>query len=87
LGHHFERLVRDGVVKDYAEIARRTGLTRARVTQIVNLTLLAPRIQQLILGPEELAGTDLSERQLRSSKAVSEWSSQLRTLCTFLDFP
>ena len=22
LGHHFERLVRDGVVKDYAEIAR-----------------------------------------------------------------
>ena len=47
LGHHFERLVRDGVVKDYAEIAR---LTRARVTQIVNLTLLAPEIQEAILA-------------------------------------
>ena len=25
LGHHFERLVRNGIVKDYAEIARLTG--------------------------------------------------------------
>ncbi len=48
-GITFERLVRDGVVKDYAEIARLTGLTRARVTQIVNLTLLAPDIQEKIL--------------------------------------
>src|SRR2546425_11215479 len=53
LGHHFERLVRDGVVKDYAEIARLTGLTRARVTQIVNLTLLAPDLQEAILLPRQ----------------------------------
>src|SRR5438128_2207912 len=50
LGHHFERLVRDGAVKDLAEIARRTGLTRARVTQITNLTQLAPDLQEAILG-------------------------------------
>jgi len=49
LGHHFERLVQEGPVKDYAEIARLTGLTRARVTQIMNLTLLAPDIQERIL--------------------------------------
>jgi len=49
LGHHFERLVRDGVVKDYAEIARLTGLGRARVTQVVNLMLLAPEIQENLL--------------------------------------
>jgi len=65
LGHHFERLVRDGVVKDYAEIARRAGLTRARVTQITNLTLLAPRIQERILCAE--SGDILPrERALRS---------------------
>src|SRR2546426_846233 len=52
LGHHFERLVREGAVKDYAGIARLTGLTRARVTQIVNLTLLAPDIQEAILLSE-----------------------------------
>lgn len=50
LGHHFERLVRDGVVKDYAEIARLAGLSRARVTQIVNLTLLPPHAQERILA-------------------------------------
>src|SRR5207249_2495849 len=33
LRHHFERLARDGGVRDYSEIARRTGLTRARVTR------------------------------------------------------
>jgi len=49
LGYHFERLVRGGVVKNYAEIARLTGLSRARVTQIVNLTLLAPGFQEDIL--------------------------------------
>lgn len=77
LGHHFERLVRDGVVKDYAEIARQTGLTRARVTQIVNLTLLAPGIQE-----EILSGTGDSvaavERNLRDLVATCAWLSQLR---------
>lgn len=36
----FGRSVRDGVVKDYTEIAL-AGLSRARVTQIVNLLLAA----------------------------------------------
>ena len=49
LGHYFERLVQSGKVKNYAEIARLTGLSRARVTQIVNLTLLPPEIQGSLL--------------------------------------
>lgn len=64
LGHYFERLVRSGAVKDYAEIARMTGLTRARVTQIVDLTLLAPEIQsQMLLGS---SGSHPSEACLRT---------------------
>ena len=50
LGYHFERLVRDGVVKDYSEIAKLVGVTRARITQIVNLTLLPPEQQNRILS-------------------------------------
>ncbi len=78
LGHHFENLVRDGVVKDYAEIARLTGLSRARVTQIVNLTLMAPRIQEALLT---LPGTSYhsnrkSERQLRLLVTRWDWSHQ-----------
>ena len=67
LGHHFERLVRDGIVKDYADIGRRTGLTRARVCQIVNLTLLAPDIQEAVftLVLTEQSEDDIHERSLR----------------------
>ena len=81
LGHHFERLVRDGVVKDYAEIALRMGLTRARVTQIVNLTLLAPEIQLRILGHAGGAGSNtIHERQLRLATADPNWRCQLAKL-------
>ena len=33
LAIHFDRLIREGKVKDYAVIARLGGVTRARVTQ------------------------------------------------------
>jgi alkylated DNA nucleotide flippase Atl1 len=74
LAHHFERLVRDGTVKDYADIARLTGLTRARVTQIVNLTLLAPEIQDAILRLPP--GGRVTERDLRPLVASADWRSQ-----------
>jgi hypothetical protein len=73
LGHHLERLVRDGVVKDYAQIAHLTGLTRARVTQIVNLTLLAPGIQEAILN---LSRSRIAERNLRPVAALVDWKQQ-----------
>jgi len=44
-----EALVRTGVVRDYAELARLGRVTRARVTQVMNLTLLAPDIQEALL--------------------------------------
>ena len=56
LGRHFERLVRDGIVKNYAEIAWLTSLSRARVTQIVNLILLPPRLQEEALALQVPAG-------------------------------
>jgi hypothetical protein len=74
LGHYFERLVRDGGVKDYAEIARRTGLTRARVTQIVNLTLLSSGIQNQVLSlTDERGQTTLTEGRLRRLARAVAW--------------
>jgi len=80
LGHHFERLVRNRIVKDYAEIARRTGLTRARLTQIVNLTLLAPEIQETILRRVLCADGDetIRERAMRGIVAEPDWTLQRR---------
>ena len=44
-----EDLIRKGHVHDYAEIATLGHVTRARVTQIMNLRLLAPEIREELL--------------------------------------
>ncbi len=78
LAYHWERLVREGVVRDYADIARLTGLTRARVTQIMNLTLLAPEIQEYLLFSNiscQLSGSHC-ERGVRNVSKVPEWRFQ-----------
>ncbi len=79
LAHKIDGLVRCGEIHDYAYAARRLGLTRARVTQITNLLLLAPAIQEAILDlPPVTSGRDpVSERQLRPIAAESDWSKQL----------
>ena len=45
----FERLIQAGAVADYAELARLGHVTRARITQIMNLRLLSPDIQERLL--------------------------------------
>lgn len=45
LAIYYEDLIRQGYVHDYAEIALLGRVSRARVTQIMNLRLLAPDIQ------------------------------------------
>ena len=45
----FQGMLDRGEVKDYAELARLGHVTRARVTQIMNLLMLAPDIQEAIL--------------------------------------
>ncbi len=49
LAIRFDTLIQDGIVKDQAEIARLGHVSRARVTQIMNLLNLAPEIQEEIL--------------------------------------
>ncbi|MCD6404310.1 MAG: hypothetical protein J7M19_00625 [Planctomycetes bacterium] len=49
LAHHLETQVRTGTVKDYAELASLLGVSRARITQLLNLLFLAPDIQEEIL--------------------------------------
>jgi hypothetical protein len=78
LAIHFERLLRDGKVRDYAEIARLGHVTRARVTQIMNLLNLAPDIQDALLFlPAVEAGRDpIKEWQVRPVAAEAGWKRQ-----------
>jgi hypothetical protein len=78
LAHRFERLVETGVAADYADLARLGHVTRARVTQIMNLLALAPDIQEQILcWPPVTAGKDpVPERGLTAVVAEVDWKLQ-----------
>ena len=78
LAIRFERLVEEGQVRDYAEIARLGHVSRARLTQIMNLRQLAPEIQEEILFlPRVIQGKDpITERDLRPIAAELDWEGQ-----------
>jgi hypothetical protein len=67
LALRFERMLAEGVVADYAELARLGHVSRARLTQIMNLLNLAPDIQEALLHlPAVEAGRDpIKEWQVR----------------------
>ena len=75
-----DAMIRDGELRDLADAARAMGLTRARITQVVNLLLLAPEIQEAILElPPVASGRDrVSERALRRIVAEPDWEVQRR---------
>lgn len=65
-----------GKIRNQAEIARREGITRARVTQIMGLLRLAPETQKGILSlPEIIRQPVISERALRHMLARSHNSN------------
>jgi hypothetical protein len=78
LAIHFDGLIRKGMVRDYAGLARLGHVTRARVTQIMNLLNLALDIQEEILFlPRTTAGCEaVSERQVRRVVAEPDWGKQ-----------
>lgn len=78
LAHRFERLIETGEAADYADLARLGHVSRARVTQIMNLLSLAPDIQEQILcwAPVTSGKDPISERGLRAVVAELEWGRQ-----------
>ncbi len=72
LAHHVERLVEAGELTGYAEAARVLELTRARLTQVMNLLLLAPAVQERIA----LGNLALTERALRRVVGEPAWAAQ-----------
>lgn len=75
----FDGYLRDGLVQDYAELARLGHVSRARISQIMDLTLLAPKIQETILElPRTVKGRDpIRERHVRPISAEADWERQL----------
>jgi hypothetical protein len=77
----FEAMVERGEVRDYADLARLGYVTRARLTQIMNLILLAPDLQEQLL----FSTITVEERRLRSVVKVVEWREQRKCFTLALD--
>jgi hypothetical protein len=78
LAIYYEDLIRQGHVHDYAEIATLGHVTRARVTQIMNLRLLAPDLQErlLVLSRIDKGRETVTLRSLQSIALLNDWKKQ-----------
>src|SRR5262245_32787002 len=80
LAIRFEGLSREGAVRDYAELARLGHVTRARVSQVMNLLCLAPDIQEeLLFLPRTVQGRDpVRLGRLQPIALALDWRKQRR---------
>ena len=75
----FQGIVEREEVRDYAELARLGHVSRARLTQIMNLTLLAPDIQEQLLffgSTSRRAFQSIVEKQMRLVANIPCWHYQ-----------
>ena len=79
----WQRQLDAGEVDTRAEIARREGITRARVTQVMAMLQLAPEVQRHILAmPESVGRPAISERALRPITQIQDHEQQVELLRT-----
>lgn len=70
--------LRTGVVPDFAALARLGHVSRARISQIMNLLCLAPDIQEeiLFLQPVQHGRDPIHLRQLQCIALTAKWPKQ-----------
>jgi len=80
LAIRFDGLIRSGAITDQADLARLGHVSRARVTQIMNLLHLASDIQEeLLFLPRVVCGDDrITERHVRPIIREPAWQDQRR---------
>ena len=80
LAIRFEDLIKAGGIADYSELAQLGHVTRARITQIMNLLHLAADIQEqiLFLPPTRHGRDPIHLAQLQPIATTLDWSQQRR---------
>lgn len=77
LAHKLQQAIDRGDLRDQADAARRLSFNRARITQLFDMTLLAPDIQEQILALEAVDGVEpITERAARRVVRTSGWEEQ-----------
>ncbi|WP_372715490.1 hypothetical protein [Novipirellula sp.] len=87
LAVHFDRILATGRFQSQGDLARAGRITRARLTQILNLTSLAPDLQEkvIFLRPYTDGRAPLTERQIRPIAAEPNWDKQRRLFSKLAD--
>lgn len=78
LAIYFDGLIQSGVGTNDAELARVGNVTQARMTQIMNLLMLAPSIQEelLLLPRLEQGRVEVCLRDLQGVAGQRAWREQ-----------
>jgi hypothetical protein len=87
LAIRFDQLLREGRAESQAELARLGHVTRARLTQIMNLVLLAPDIQEALLFLPLAESRPIWLAQLQPIAATSDWRRQRQLWANLLAEP
>ena len=72
LAHKFQGMLDRGEVKSMAELARLGRVSRARITQVMDLLMLAPEIQEEVLSGRR----DVPFRELLRLAGKARWADQ-----------
>jgi hypothetical protein len=78
MAHRLDGLMQDGAVANYVELAQYASVTRARISQIMNLLNLAPSIQETLLFLPSSAAVLITERSLQRIASLRDWGRQVQ---------
>ncbi|MBN1652176.1 MAG: hypothetical protein JXA30_00190 [Deltaproteobacteria bacterium] len=75
--HKIQKAIDHCEYRDLADAAKQLGNSRARISQILKLLVLAPDIQEEILFLERVDGVEpVSERKVREILKLEDWGAQ-----------
>ena len=78
MAHRLDGLIADGTVANYSELAQYASVSRARISQIMNLLNLAPAIQEKLLFLPSSEALSITERTLQRLASISDWERQVQ---------
>ena len=87
LANEFQRLLDTGAVKQRADLARRFKLSRARVTQLLDLHKLHPEILDFVRRLSAVGPRYLSVRQLRLPSPLPHEQQLSKLEALYAEFP
>ncbi len=76
LAHQINNLFKTGKARSFTHLAKWLHMTHGRVSQLMNLLLLAPQIQEEIIMGSQPTCARLTERHIRPIPMEADWQKQ-----------